>query len=154
MDLRRLNENVAHDVLECDALTIFFAESQDSGVTNDKTKAPDFEVKRLLAVGDPVTLNAPSRFAYLRGSRLEYDITSRKFRMTSTAQSSFRHVTDEAEHRLIAPRITYNAPDVTKPVRDRHNDKVGTLFANGAGRFDATIFDKDQHISVLWDILF
>ena len=52
--------------------------------------------------------------------------------MTSTTQSSFRHVTDEAEHRLIAPRITYNAPDVTRPERDRDNDTVGTLFANGA----------------------
>ena len=146
VDLRRLNENGPPDVLECDALTIFFSKlvgaEPNSLTSNARKKSLDFKVKRLLATGNPVKLSAPSRFAYLRGSRLEYDMSSRKFRMTSTTQSFFRHVNEDAEHRLAAPQITYNASK---------DGSVGTLLANGQGSFNALLIEKRQTISVHWD---
>lgn len=142
VDLRRLNPNAADDVLKCNQLTIFFEKQRTAETANRVDRAPSFEVERVLATGNPVILSAPSRFAYLRGSRLEYDLDTRKFRMTSATQSSFRHVDETSEHRLFAPRIVYTATA---------EDQIGSLAASGPGTYHGTDIEKNQNLVLKWE---
>ncbi|MCA9215741.1 MAG: hypothetical protein KDB27_21900 [Planctomycetales bacterium] len=143
--VQRVNNNGSPDALACDLLTIFFEKiAQPPSATKAKPNdrmTPDFKVQRLLATGAPVRLDVPSRFAHLRGSRLEYNLLTREFRMTSADQSSFRHANEDAVHRLVAPQVTYRASK---------GEKIGDIMATGPGAFHANLVKAQQAISVGW----
>lgn len=85
VDVIRLNPDGPSDQLNCQLLSIYFLnKNHDQATTGEVTLArpePDkmkLAVDRMIAVGHPVVLRAPSMGATARGERLEYHFQSQR----------------------------------------------------------------------------
>lgn len=116
----------AADQLNCQLLEVYLnsegdsktGKAQTSSASDDSTAGMD--VRRLLAVGHPVTMRVPSRKAEAIGQRLEYNFLTRRIKLTAPDQVSLKHEGDQVEARDIDYTIA-------------ENNRLGTLVAKGPG---------------------
>lgn len=78
------------DRLRCERLHLYFAEeaganpaAQQSVSTVDAENPLAGKLKRLVAIGSPVTIDAPSAAAFVRAARVEYSLSRRRIELMS-----------------------------------------------------------------------
>ncbi|HTN75309.1 MAG TPA: hypothetical protein VL096_08685 [Pirellulaceae bacterium] len=80
VDVIRLNPDGPSDQLNCQLLSIYLNKKEKTATPtkSPEDKAEAFDVERVVAVGHPVVLRAPSMAATARGQRLEYHFPTRR----------------------------------------------------------------------------
>jgi len=126
--------NGPSDSLACQHLMLDFAEKSE-GKNDDGEKSLDkmsgLEVKRMVAVGAPVQLEAPSRDASARGEFLEYNRETNRVHLASEGEVSLR----QKKRRIYSRQIEYELTE------DR---SLGRVWAEGPGRVSGEQMVKDK----------
>jgi len=121
-----IHQQGAADQLNCQLLEVYVNPQADQQAGKDTTDSPadhaagGMDVRRLVAVGHPVTMRVPSRRAEAIGQRLDYDVLTRNIKLTAPKKVSLKHEGDEIEARSIDYTIA-------------EDDRLGTLVADGPG---------------------
>lgn len=129
--VERNNPNGTVDLLTCQLLAIHFQKRRsitDTSSNLDHSNAPTSEtpsqqlnVKKLVAVGSPARLEAPSYDTSVVGSHLEYDILTRHLYVEDQNAVVLRHGVNSAK----APVIDYQLME--------NPQRLGVLKATGSG---------------------
>lgn len=118
VEVQRLRTDGESDQLTCQVLLLHFDRL--------RARTGEFAPERLVATGNPVTLNAPAIGGRARGTRLEY-IVERRLLHLEDPQGA---VLDQARQRLEAPQVQYQlAADPSG---------LGRAWASGPGRLTHT----------------
>ena len=148
VDVTRLNPDGPSDQLSCQLLSIFFHRTASDetaqpvepapGEAADEPESP-MSIERIVAIGAPVTLNAPSTSTVARGERLEYDFLQRRFRLEGTDKVMFRH----EEHQFEAPRFEYELAE--------NERRLGKFWAAGPGVLRSIAANpEDEAVEASW----
>ena len=162
VELRRVNPHSLHDRLNCQRLTLLFddtavplvaSDQRDDGLPDaigqpatrlDKSRPAASEgvslpsslanltIRRAVATGDPVTIHAPSRKAYVEAQRLEYDAKTNRvdlkglnpFAKPDSRKPSPALYQDE-RHSILATEVSLQLA----------SEGVGSVRASGPGRY-------------------
>ena len=129
VNVLRNNPGAPVDQLNCQQLSIYFerAANRDNGAAvagvPDSSDVAGLEPRRLEALGNPVTIRAPSTKSEARGRRLDYDIPSRQIIIEGDDGVILKQDFSEIQSR----RIEYTPAAV--------EGSVGQLNATGPGWF-------------------
>lgn len=138
VDVIRLNPDGPSDQLNCQLLSIYFKPREaEAGATapadpDEQTLALD--VDRVVAVGHPVVLRAPSMGATARGERLEYHMLAQRIVLE-----------DRERVTLIDERFDIEARQLEYELAP--NGGLGRLWAAGPGRLRARKIEPHQQRS-------
>jgi lipopolysaccharide export system protein LptA len=126
VDVMRLNANGPSDQLNCQLLTFHFKAPPAGAAPKQKGSGPamSMEVERVVAVGHPVVLRAPSMGATARGERLEYHLDTRRIVLE-----------DRDRVMLLDERFDIEARQLQYEMAE--NGGLGKLWAAGPGRLRA-----------------
>ncbi len=162
VDVHRLNADGPSDQLNCRVLEIYFSPPQSqlpSGLRQVRAETPPAPpanskemgkniVRRLVAVGHPVFVRAPSVGAIIQGDRLEYDVAAGRLRLenrrisllgdgSNAEPASGNAILEHQGHYFAAPRMQYElGPD----------NRLGKLWASGPGVFRGPLPKTSQHL--------
>lgn len=115
------------DRLRCQQLAVFLSADSDDRA-GKKQDVSTTAVERIVAVGNPVVLEAPSQSAYTTAERLEYNLKTRQVLLKSLNQGAevlLRRGSDE----FVAPEMAYELVE---------GKRLGKLWAPGPGRLTAS----------------
>lgn len=123
------------DHLQCDLLTVVLrqvpavaasptvaAEGTESDKKSESSPKSKFEVERLIAAGEVVDFQMPSRNAWAKGQRLEVNVPAQRIRLEGAQGATLSHEFIE----LSAINLEYELP--------RRKGDVGRAWAQGPGR--------------------
>jgi len=118
----------ASDSLSCQYLLIeFLSGEKTDDTTDDKADddtsplKSDLKVKRIVAVGQPVKMEAPSRDASARGEYLEFTVAKNRIHLAGDEQVSLR----QGKQWLFARQVEYEL---------RESNSLGPMWAEGPGK--------------------
>jgi hypothetical protein len=159
VEVRRLHAQGQTDQLNCRLLEIYFATpgahlSSEATEESDKatSRARKSLVRRLVAVGQPVLVRAPSVGAFVQGDRLEYDVQSRRLRLEKmqpllldgaergTSPGGRNAVLQHQGRHLEAPRLQYDLGV---------GRRLGKLWAAGPGVFRGPLPENSNSFAEL-----
>jgi lipopolysaccharide export system protein LptA len=143
--VQRLLPNAPADRLHCEQLAIFLASADAPKPKPSATQSLPVStgnIERIVAVGKPVVLDAPSQSAHTEAERLEYNLQTRQVllkSLNSGARVLLRRATDE----FSAPELAYELVE---------GRRIGKLWAPGPGRLlSSTGVGNDQRtFSAQW----
>jgi hypothetical protein len=124
--VERLVPEGPKDRLRCDQLAIFLASQHDKpsrSTTPGEPRDPAGSIERVVAIGKPAVLEAPSQSAYTEAERLEYNLKTRQVLLKSFAPDArvrLRRAADE----FTAPELAYELVE---------GKQLGKLWAPGPG---------------------
>lgn len=128
VDVLRLNPTGPSDQLNCEELSVFFADRNQpppAGTSTDKDgpkKRPagslSLQPQRIEARGNPVVVHAPSQGAHARGERLEYDLKTGRIVLDGGHEVLLRQSQSETQTREIHARsLEYQPTDTGQLAR-------------------------------------
>ncbi|MBW8883624.1 MAG: hypothetical protein JF612_02365, partial [Planctomycetia bacterium] len=126
VQVRRLLAGVPPDQLHCEELLLAFTERKVSAAASEATSAEDplaGRLARMVAIGAPAVLNAPSSGVHAVAAFMEYSLADRYVTLKSnkqTPQASLR----QGEQHFIAPQLHYKLAE---------EGRLGQLHASGPG---------------------
>ena len=136
----------SYDNLHCNRLTIYFVSQQTAQTSlrlakkskTKKKKTPArWDVDRIVAVGSPVRLVAPSFAANFTGERLEYHPRDKQIYLSDKELVRLQY----GQHYCEAPQIVYQTKDF---------NRLGTLRAIGPGVFRSSGPELKVAIHAKW----
>jgi hypothetical protein len=138
VDVIRMNADGPSDQLNCQQLQIHFNMQQDKSEESDSTEpnhaAMGIEVQRIIALGLPVTLRAPSSQTTARCQQLEYNFLTRTIALSDSEQSEFTH----RQHQVQAPKLEYTLREDPR--------RLGMLRASGPGVYQGVVSGKTNQV--------
>jgi lipopolysaccharide export system protein LptA len=162
VQLRRTNLDGKLDTLNCDRLSFHLHQAPDERPARDATaestaagqkpasagaranaRLPRIEISRVVAEGNPVTLDAESQQAHVRSQKLLYDLQQGRFRLWAKAE-------DPADQVL----LKYRQQDMAGRTLDCQLDADGNVTrvaAEGPGTFGGELPGKEpQPVAASW----
>jgi hypothetical protein len=166
VDVRRLHPGGLNDQLTCQLLEIYFASARGNPFRPADRRAPSHSLlkpelddssdqgtlRKVVAVGRPLVVRAPSVGAFVQADRLEYDLHARRLRLenrqaidpqageSGSPPVPGRAVLEHQGRRFEAPRMQY---ELGPPRR------LGKLWAAGPGFFRGPILESSRHFPEL-----
>lgn len=150
----QLNLQGQSDQLSCDRLALVFTpqgrngplspeDDPDVGRTQRKALGK-LEARSLIATGNPVRVDSPTRDIAVRGRRLEFQVADRRVTLSGGTA-----VLTRGEDRVQAPIISYQHPPEESPAA------IGELWIAGPGELQVTPSDGDasRAIKATWQAL-
>ncbi len=138
VDVIRMNADGPSDQLNCQELQIHFNLQRDKSEEADAVEpnhaAMGVEVQRIVALGLPVTLRAPSSQTTARCQHLEYNFLTRTIALSDSEQSEFTH----RQHQVQAPKLEYTLREDPR--------RLGMLRASGPGVYQGVVTGKTNQI--------
>ena len=140
------------DSIRADKLVMHMAtEPQKTSQTNEGDVDPSAEsglvLRRVVAVGNPVVIDAPSYHAYIESQQIEYDLITGQVKMRPKNATPADAATTSSvyvrglNHELEAPSIDLVAGQ--SPMEWR-------LLAGGPGRFRGSVPGQNQPVDAVW----
>jgi hypothetical protein len=136
---QRMTNMGVPDRLTCKQLAVFFtpekepaaevtaAQEQSSAEAKSTAKTATQGIERLVAVGTPVVMEAPSQQAYCEAERLEYNLPLRQV-LLKMLNSGARVKLKRGNEEFVAPELAYEIGA---------DQRVGRLWAPGPGRLQS-----------------
>ena len=148
--VERNNTNETVDLLTCQLLAIHFQKRRsitdtssilgDSNIATTETPSQQLNVKKLVAVGSPARLEAPSYDTSVVGTHLEYDIFTRRLHVEDQNAVVLRHGVNSAQAPIIDYQLTENP------------QRLGILKATGPGSLSIGQSEtKRGHFVARWE---
>ena len=152
VDLIQLYPDGSSDRLSCTRLSAYFSSrSSSSAAGAEPTAAPataargpsrgaarDWQVEKIVAVGDPVTLRSPGRYGNARCERFEYDLLAQQLRMEGQSNVWLQHEQGELETRSLRYQMG-------------EGHEIGRLWAAGPGWFRGSLVKgANQGMEAVW----
>jgi len=130
--VQRLTVDGAFDRLQCEQLAIFLTTGGETGGPSAAPSKREGEfasgdVERIVAIGKPVVLDAPSQRAYTTAERLEYNLKTKQLLLKSLDSGARVLLRREADE-FTAPELVYEVVE---------GNRLGKLWAPGPGRLVA-----------------
>jgi hypothetical protein len=160
VEVRRLHPNGRPDQLSCQLLEIFFsspggspfgpsepAAAQSLLKKSEADPVDKSTLRKVVAVGRPLVLRAPSVGAFVKADRMEYDLEARRLRLEnqqplslSPREGASGAILEHQGRHFEAPRLQY---ELGPPHR------LGRLWAAGPGFFRGPVAQSSRHFPEL-----
>ncbi len=141
VQVRRLVASGVTDALEADLLEVYFQkELADEGDSEPVAAVPDgdaqqkmakLKMQRLVAVGNPFTLDATSVAAHAEGKQLIYDLIKKRIEIKGNPKA----ILTKDKYRCESPHVMYELGD--------NASHLGRVWAAGPGMFTGNLNEKD-----------
>jgi lipopolysaccharide export system protein LptA len=137
VDLVRIRAPAENDRLQCELLSVYFAQAQRTGkptgnqaeVAQRRNLGLDLEPRRLVAQGHPATFSAPADKVFARGEHIEYDLQSGMMALADPQEAVLRQGPNE----IHTPSFRYD------PAEPGH---LGQAWAKGPGYVRGLMADR------------
>ena len=126
------------DQLQCDLLELHFKEFEGQKLADSSAKPPSPEPHELIAIGQPVKVQAPSRGIAAQAERIEFDLHRQKLRMVDRKRLTLHH----EQFTVRAPELEY---------RFIEDEQLGQLWCAGPGRLEGRFGPQARAVEVAWD---
>jgi lipopolysaccharide export system protein LptA len=142
--VQRLMPGGPTDRLRCEQLAVYLADNRDVAKTKPAASASlsSGNVERIVALGKPAVLEAPSQNAYTEAERLEYNLKTRQVHLKS--------VKDGARILLRRGSDEFRAPELAYEIAEEH--QLGKLWAPGPGKLTSVtgVAPEQRKLAAEW----
>jgi hypothetical protein len=148
VDVIRVNRQAAEDRLNCQQLKIYFDPADPADTSEQSPGEPVAQApprssspkpRRIVAIGLPAVLQAPTWQTSAHGHRLEYDFHTRRILLEDDQRAEFTH----RQHHVVSPKLEYEMS--AEPLQ------LGRLWASGPGNYrGATDGEDRKSIEAAW----
>jgi hypothetical protein len=135
--IQRLLPGGPIDSLRCEQFAIFLSGEEETSATPEGVEskpALTSGIERIVAVGSPVVLDAPSQNAHTEAGRIEYNLKTKQVLLKSL-DSEARVILRRGSDEFTAPELAYEMVD---------GKRIGKLWAPGPGRLVSATGAGDQ----------